>query len=230
MKRVWKEVSVSETENGFTVLLDQRGLKTPAKENLVVPAKPLAKAIAEEWDAVVEDIDPGQMPMTRYANSAIDRVAPHFDAVAEQVSSYGASDLLCYRAAHPPALIQHQQEHWDAPLVWAADQFGAHLMLAEGVMHIAQPETALDNLHEAVCKRDPFSLAGLHELTSISGSLILALAVEHGRMSVEEAWAASRLDENWQIEQWGEDELASKVAEKKRVEFLDAARFMALSQ
>ncbi|MBN7785923.1 hypothetical protein JYP51_13410 [Ponticoccus gilvus] len=228
-KRFWKEADVKPEGAGWTVTLDGRGIKTPAKVALAVPTEALARAIAEEWQAQEEKIDPGTMPFTRMANSALDKVLPQRAAVAEMLAAYGDSDLLCYRAEAPDELVARQAERWDPLLVWADEMFGARLAPRAGVMHAAQDAAALDRLAHEVHAQPPFALAAFHDLVAISGSLVLALAVIHGARSPAEAWDLSRLDESWQEEQWGVDEEAAEVAALKRAEFLHAAHFHALS-
>ncbi|ETA51227.1 ATP12 family chaperone protein [Ponticoccus alexandrii] len=228
-KRFWKEADVRPEGESWTVTLDGRGIKTPAKAALAVPTEALARAIAEEWQAQDEKIDPGTMPFTRMANSALDKVLPQRAAVAEMLAAYGDSDLLCYRAEAPDELVARQAAHWDPLLVWTHEMFGARLAPRVGVMHAAQDAAALDRLAREVHAQPPFALAAFHDLVAISGSLVLALAVIHGARSPAEAWDLSRLDESWQEEQWGVDEEAAEVAGLKRAEFLHAAHFHALS-
>lgn len=224
-KRFWKAATVVALDGGFTVQLDGRAVKTPAKAPLVVPTEALAKAIAAEWDAQVDKIDPSTMPVTRGANAAIDKVAPQKDEVVAMLAAYGDSDLLCYRAAGPEELIKLQRDAWDPLLDWAKADLNAPLICAEGVMHVPQDPAVLMRLHAEVAKLSAFGLAGFHDLVSISGSLILALAVIRGRLSAEEAWALSRVDEDYQISQWGEDDEASVQAAIKRDAFVHAATF-----
>ena len=228
-KRFWKEANVTETDDGFTVMLDARPVRTPAKAALVVPTRGLAEAIAKEWDAQGEMLDPAIMPVTKGANAAIDKVRIQRDEVITMLAEYGDSDLLCYRAAGPESLIQRQAEGWDPVLDWAANALGARLFVGEGVMHVPQTARALDLLRTELEKFDEFALAGVHDLVSISGSLVLALAVTHGVLSQEEAWSLSRIDEHWQIEQWGEDEEAAAAEATKQSAFFDAVRFFRLS-
>ena len=229
MKRFWKEASVIAQDGGFGVALDGKLLKTPAKGTLACPNRAMADAIAAEWDAAKETVEPASMPMTRYANTALDRVASNFEDIAEQVAAYGGSDLLCYRAAHPDELIARQAEAWDPLLSWANEMLGVTFILAQGVMHVEQPASAAESFTTVVKDRDAFSLAALHDLTALSGSLVIALAVVHDRLAVDDAWRTSRVDEDWQIEQWGEDDLARDAAAAKRRDFEDAARFLGLA-
>ena len=229
-KRFWKKAEVTETDGGHTVTLDGRPVKTPAKALLVLPTRAMAEAVAAEWQAQEKDIDPLSMPVTRGANAAIDKVSVQRAAVVAMLAEYGDSDLLCYRAAGPEELIAQQAEGWDAPLAWAADRFAATLRTGQGVMHVLQDADALAALRAALDAHDDFEIAAMHDLVSISGSLVLALAVSEGHLSPAEAWRLSRIDEDWQISQWGEDEEAMEAAAKKREAFEAAARFLDLAR
>jgi len=228
-KRFWTEATVERAADGFAILLDGRGVKTPAKTPLVVPTEAMAEAIASEWAAQDKEIDPLTMPVTRSANAALDKVATQFDEVANLIADYGDTDLLCYRAADPEGLVKRQAERWDPLLDWAHNTFDARLMVAEGIMHIAQPEDVLARLSAPVFAMSAFQLAGFHDLVSISGSLVIGLAVTKRRLDAQDAWALSRLDEAWQIEQWGPDDEAEEVARKKEADFVSAAKFYELS-
>ena len=228
-KRFWKSAAAAPRDGGYGVMLDTRHVNTPNKTPLVVPTLAMAEAIAAEWDAQSEKIDPLSMPVTRGANSAIDKVAPQQSEVIGLLAEYGGTDLLCYRAAGPSELIARQVDGWDPVLDWAGETFGAHLKIGEGVMHIAQDAALISNLHAEVASHDNFALAGLHDLISISGSLILALAVTRGAIPVDHAWRLSRIDEHWQIEQWGDDEEAEADEAKRKAAFMDAERFFRLS-
>lgn len=227
-KRFWKSAVTVARDGGFAVDLDGRAVKTPAKAALIVPTRAMADAIAKEWDAQEDVIDPGTMPVTRSANAAIDKVAVMKDAVVEELAGYGASDLLCYRAEGPVELIAQQQAAWDPWITWAANALDAPLQTATGVMHVAQPTESTARLHAEVARLDPYTLAGLHDLVALSGSLVLALAVTKGKLSPAQAWEISRVDEAWQISQWGEDDEASAAAAVKRAAFEHAARFVEL--
>ncbi|NBZ89257.1 ATP12 family chaperone protein [Stagnihabitans tardus] len=227
-KRFWKAATVQAVDGGWTVLLDTRPVKTPAKAPLVLPTEGLARLVASEWDAQTGKIDPNSMPATRMANSALDKVAPMVAAVADHLAEYGGSDLLCYRAAKPAELVRRQAEGWDPLLDWAAEALQARLTVTVGVMHVPQPEPALTALRSHLGGFSSFQLAAFHDLVAISGSLILALAVAHKRLSPEEAWDLARIDETFQAEEWGEDEEAAEVAALKRADFLSASRVFAL--
>ena len=223
-KRFWKNVSVKEGAGGFEILLDERAIKTPAKSPLAIPTAALAEMIASEWRGVEEEVDPNEMPATRLANSVIEKVVPNKAAIVEMLSEYGGTDLLCYRATRPEGLIAEQAKNWDPLLEWVGDKFGK-LNVTQGVMHVAQPQTTIDAMEIGLENLSPWQLGAMHELITISGSLVLSLAVGANRLTVEEAWMLSRIDESWQIAEWGEDEEASAAAEKKRQDFLFAWRF-----
>lgn len=227
-KRFWKAVTVSPSGAGYAVHLDQRAVKTPAKRPLILPTRAMAEAVAAEWAAQEGVIRPEGMPCTRSANSAIDKVAPQFDEVVSLIAAYGDADLICYRAMGPEALIARQQAGWDPLVEWSAVALGAPLLVASGVMHIAQPPASLAHLQAAVRALSPFELAAFHDLVAISGSLVLAFAVIRGRLGAEAAWALSRIDEDWQAELWGRDEEAAETAALKRSAFLGSARFYGL--
>jgi chaperone required for assembly of F1-ATPase len=227
-RRFWTGVSVHEGPDGWTVALDDKPLRTPAKALLVAPTRALAEACAEEWRAQGDRFDPGGMPVTRALNTAQDRVAPQRAAVAAEIAGYGDTDLLCYRAAAPDALVQRQSAAWDPWLRWSRDSFGAALVCAQGVMHVPQPPEALARLSAEVAARDPLALTALYDLTALSGSLVLALAVDHAALEPAEAWRLSRIDEDWQAEQWGEDAEAAEAAALKAEAFAAAARLSAM--
>lgn len=230
LKRFWDNASVSEEKNGFAILLDGRPVKTPAKAVLQVPTKALAEAIAVEWNAQEGDVDPSLMPVTRSANAAIDKVSANRNAVIDMLAEYGDSDLLCYRAGSPEALAKRQADLWDPMIDWAEESFDARLNVAEGVMHVPQDASVLKRLKDQIERIDDFGLAGFHDLVCISGSLVLALAVVEGRLTPQRAWDLSRVDEAWQIEQWGEDDEAAAAESTKCAAFLDAAHFLNLSR
>ncbi len=229
-KRFWKQAAVAARDAGYTVELDGRPLKTPAKASLIVPTRALAGALAAEWDAQEGQVRPETMPMTRSANSALDKVAPQFEAVAEIVAEYGASDLICYRAAAPAGLVARQAEVWDPLMQFAARELGAPLVATTGVMPVAQPQASLDRLGAAVRALDPFALTAFHDLVALSGSLVIGFAAIRGHGEPDALWSASRLDEDWQAEVWGPDDEAEATAALKRQAFLDALRFHALSR
>ncbi len=227
-RRFWTTASPVPAGHGFAVHLDDRPVRTPAKVPLILPTESLARAIAAEWQGVEGSVNPAVMPFTRMANSAIDKVTPQFDAVAAMLAEYGGSDLICYRAEGQAPLFARQCEAWDPLLDWTASALHAPLVATIGVMHRAQPHASLDTLHQAVRALTPFQLTAFHDLVAISGSLVLGLAVTRGRLPAEAAWTLSRIDEDWQIEEWGVDEEAAEMAARKRADFFLADRFFAL--
>lgn len=229
-KRFWKEACVVEADQGHTVELDGRSVKTPAKRKLVVPTHAMAQAIAEEWDAQEGEIDPGQMPVTRSANAAIDKVALQHAEVAQMLADYADSDLLCYRAESPAELIMRQAEAWDPLLEWADDQFGARLIPVSGVMYQPQSPKALEVLARQPHGMDNFTLTAFHDLVGLSGSFVIGLAAMHDMREAKALWRLSRVDEQWQEDLWGRDEEASAVAARKESEFLHAKRFLNLAR
>lgn len=225
-RRVWQAARAVPVPSGWTVHLDDKPLMTPARAPLVVPAEAMAKAIAAEWQAQQQRVDPRTMPVTRMANSALDKVAPSHADVAAHLTAYGETDLLCYRAESPAELAARQAEAWDPLLDWAAEALGARLRPGVGVLPVMQDRAALDRLAARVAAHDSFALTGLHDLVTLSGSLVLGLAVADGRLGADAAWALSRLDEDWQIALWGADEEATASAEARREGFACAARFL----
>lgn len=225
MKRFYAAAAATP-DNG--IRLDSRALNTPGRAPLVVPTPALAEAIADEWNAQGEKIDPRSMPLTGLANAAIDRIAPDPEGFARGLAAYGESDLLYYRAAHPPRLVARQAEAWDPVLAWARRRYDVDFVVTSGIIHRAQPEATLAQLGQAVAARDPFALAGLHPLVTIGGSLLAALALAEGALSLDAAWAATTIDEAWQTEQWGEDAEAATALGNRRAEFESAARFLSL--
>jgi chaperone required for assembly of F1-ATPase len=224
-KRFWKDASVAEAEGGFRVLLDGRGVSTPGKLPLVMPTRAMAEAVAAEWNAQEGVIDPLSMPFTRSANSAIERVMPQFDDVADMLIGYADTDLLCYRADGPEDLVRRQAAEWDPMLEWAAETFDARLEPRTGVMWVGQPAEAIEKLAHATRAVGPFEMTALHDLVTLTGSLVLGLAVARHHVSAKEAWRLSRIDESWQIEQWGADEEAEEAAALKEAQLLHAERF-----
>lgn len=227
-KRFWTQATATPCDGGFTVHLDSRPVRTPAKAPLILPTRALAAAIAAEWDAQTGLVTPATMPFTRTANSAIDKVAPQFDEVVAIVAAYGGSDLLCYRAPEPQPLIDRQSAAWDPLLHWSAVTLGAPLVATAGVMHIRQDPASLAALSAAVAALSPFQLAAFHDLVALSGSLVLALALTHRHIDAETAWTLSRIDETWQVELWGTDDEAAELTAIKREAFLHADRFFGL--
>lgn len=226
-KVFWKTVGTDPVDGGFAVTLDGRPIRTPGKAPLVLPTRALAQMVAAEWQAQAGTVRPETMPATRMANTAIDRIPVQRADVVAHLAAYGGSDLICYRAESPAGLVARQAEAWDPLIDWAAHVFGARLAVGRGIVHVPQDPAALARLADLVGAQDSFALAAFHDLVALSGSLVLALAVIHCARDPETAWALSRVDEEWQAEQWGRDEEAEDAAARKRAEFLFAARFHA---
>ncbi len=219
--RFYEKTEVTPVAEGFAILLDGRSVHTPARRALTAPAKAIAEAIGAEWDAQGKVIDPLSMPLTRLANSIIDGVVERADEVADDIVKYLGTDALFYRAEHPEALVARQSAQWDPLLFWAAEQFGAHFILAQGVVHVRQPDQALAAAGAAL-PDDPWRLGALHAVTTLTGSALLALALSQGRLSADATWIAAHLDEDWNAEQWGIDEEAAHRRAARRRDF-DAA-------
>jgi chaperone required for assembly of F1-ATPase len=221
-KRFYKEAGHVEGEGGFAIQLDGKQVRTPSGRALVVPNLTIAEGIVAEWNAQAENIDPLTMPLTRFANSVIEGVVDRVDAVADDVAKYLGSDLLFYRAAHPEALVARESTAWDPVLFWAAGHLGAHFILAEGIMHVTQPEAAIQAAR-AVFPRDPWPVAALHVVTTLTGSALLALALARGVLDQDQVWAAAHVDEDWNSEKWGVDEEVAARRAARLVDFKAAA-------
>ncbi len=228
MKRFWKEGRAVAADGGWTVELDGRQLRTPAKQPLVVPTEALADAIAQEWNGSGASVDPRAMPLTGLANAAVERVAPDVEAFASSLAKYAESDLTCYRAECPGELVRRQEESWDPMLAWARRRYDLDFVTTTGIVHVEQPKATVERLAAAVAVLDPFRLAGLSPLVTIGGSLIAALEVLEEDVPAEEVWRAVSVDERWQTEQWGADAEAEAALDGRRNDFLAAARFLKL--
>jgi chaperone required for assembly of F1-ATPase len=229
-KRFYKTALAVQAPEGWQVQLDDRGVRTPKRAPLTLPTQALAEAIAAEWQAQGASIDPRTMPLTKLANSTLDGVAGRADAVRDEIVAYAGNDLLCYRAECPEKLRQIQHDRWDPLLTWVTQHFGARLHTTTGVMPVKQAEECLGRLRVAIDALDPFALAACHVMTTLTGSVVLALAVIHGRLTTDEAWEAAHVDEDFQIAQWGEDAEAKKRRELRHAEMLAAADFYRLSR
>jgi chaperone required for assembly of F1-ATPase len=228
MRRVYREVTTRPAEGGWGIALDGRPMRTPARHELVVPSAALAEAIAAEWDAQRDEIRPATMPLTRLAATAIDRTGAQRELVVAEVANYAGTDLVCYRADHPPALVARQQAEWQPLLDWAMLRYDAGLAVTHGILPQPQSPAALKAFAAAVAAQDDFRLTALHAMTGTCGSLVIALALMEGRLDAGAAFAASQLDETFQIEAWGED---AEAAARRRAlaEDIDAAsRFVRL--
>ncbi|WP_333795118.1 ATP12 family chaperone protein [Hyphomicrobium sp.] len=227
-KRFYTAAAVEARDGRYAILLDGRGVRTPAKGELLVPDEALASAIAAEWNAQGEHVDPASMPLTRLVNTAIDAVEARKGEVADDIVAFAGSDLLCYRADAPEALAERQAAAWNPILAWAARDLGCEFRLRAGLMPIDQPPETLQAVRAALVGADALSLAALHVLTTIGGSALIAIAHWHDRLSVDDAWAAVTVDETWQREHWGRDSEAEAQAAMRRAEFEAASRCLQL--
>ncbi|MCW2237180.1 ATP12 family chaperone protein [Azospirillum canadense] len=231
MKRFYKTTSVEPAPaeaGGFEVRLDNRPIRSPAKAPLVFKSWPLAQAVAAEWEAQAEDIDPNAMPLMQLASTAVDLIGKGRQAIVDGVAAYAETDLLCYRAEHPQALVERQAQAWQPLLDWAALRYDAPLHVNAGLMPKPQPPDALRALRHAVEAYDDWTLSALQTATGSCGSLIVALALVEGRIDAEEAFAVSQLDETFQIEAWGEDPEATKRRAALRADINACRRFVDL--
>ena len=230
IKRFWKEAGVVQTDDGWAVVLDGRTPKTPAHRKLVLPTEAAAKLVAAEWDAQGEFLDPGTMPATRLASTAIDRVVEVMEAVAEEITAYAGNDLTCYLAEAPQSLIARQEREWGAWRKWAEDEHGIRLVPVQGIVHQPQDQASLERVKALALAMDHFQLSGLAMAVPLLGSAILGLALQQGKLSGEAAYDLSRLDEAFTEERWGVDEEASLRAAAQRAETVMLQRwFEALS-
>ncbi|WP_169568547.1 ATP12 family chaperone protein [Sneathiella limimaris] len=228
MKRFYKRVETGPVDDGFTVFLDGRPIKTPAKEKLILPNSDLADEIASEWDAQAEKVDPFSMPSMRYAATAIDRVTPQRDKVISEISGFGETDLLCYRATYPEQLVDRQSKAWDPWLEWLANTHGVRLNVTSGVGYVQQYPSALKKMSDIVASQTDLHLAALHDVVSLTGSLVLTLAALDQKLDADQAFDISELDETHVIEQWGEDAEQTKRRKNNKLSLTAAIRFLEL--
>ncbi len=226
-RRFYDRASTVAAAAGFAIELDGKGVRTPAGRVLAAPTPALAQAIATEWDAQRDVIDPAKMPLTRLANSIIDGVGDNATAVAAEIVKYVGSDLVCYRAGAPQGLVERQARHWDPILAWARDALGARFALAEGVIPIAQPEAAVAAAAAAI-PTEPWRLGAVSTVTTLTGSALIALALSRGAVTADAAWQAAHVDEDWNIAQWGQDEWALERRAFRFAEFQAATTVLAL--
>ena len=227
-KRIYRTATVAPAGSGYGVRLDDKPLRTPAKAVLALPTSGLAHAIAAEWQAQGERIDPASMPLTRVANSAFDGVLGREAEVRADIARYADSDLLCHRAETPPELVRRQAESWDPILDWSRAELGVAFSIARGIMPVTQPEAGRIAIARALAPYDGFALAALHVMTTLMGSALLALAHARGAITVEAAWAAAHVDEDWQISQWGEDAEAAARRGRRWREMRAASQLLEL--
>jgi chaperone required for assembly of F1-ATPase len=224
-RRFWKTAEARAQDGGFGIFLDERQVKTPGKRGLILPTEAMAARVVAEWDAQDGKINPATMPWTKSANSAIDKMAEQRREVEDHLIGYAGTDLVSYRAEGPDQLIRRQAEAWDPVLAWADAAFGGRLRVTTGVMPVAQDHDSIARLKGQMATMTDFHLTGFHDLVTLSGSYLLALAATALWKPSTEVWSLSRVDERWQIEQWGRDEEAESLAENKERAFLHAAEF-----
>jgi chaperone required for assembly of F1-ATPase len=228
-KRFYERAAIEEREEGLVLTLDGRMARTPGRKPLAVPNRALGDAIAQEWQSQVDVISPALMPLTRIANSAIDGVSEHGEAVADEIVKYAGSDLLCYRAGEPERLVAAQSEHWDPVLAVASERYGARFLLSEGIVFVEQPEEAIAAIRARVAReRNPFRLAALNVMTTLTGSALIALATVDGALGADAAWDAAHVDEIVQESIWGEDADALRRRAVRKIDFDAAVRMAAL--
>lgn len=230
LRRFYKSATVSEGEGGVSVLLDGKPVRTPGRNLLALPTKALAKAIAGEWNAQGDKIEPATMPITRLANTVIDGISGAEQQVRDDIAAFAGSDLLCYRAEHPQGLVAAQQAKWDPIIRWLADTHDARFAVTSSIVHVAQPEAALKPVRALLAREGPWALGALHVITTLTGSALLAVAHTSGHLGADEVWAAAHVDEDWQISQWGEDAEALARRTRRHGEMLAASRLLALSR
>ena len=227
-KRFYKQVAVGESETGFDIRLDGRAVKTPLKRPFAVPSRDIAHAIAAEWDAQETHIDPSSMIVTRLANTAVDRVRGDEARIVAELREFAGSDLVCYRAGTPDPLVARQALHWDPVLDWVKATHSVHFICVEGIVHHSQPDTALAAISKALTAENEFRLTAIHNVTTLTGSTLIAMMTAAGALSGEAAWAAAHADEDWQIEQWGSDEEAEARRAVRKQDFDATLQFLAM--
>jgi chaperone required for assembly of F1-ATPase len=225
--RFYRHVTVGAKEKGFPIELDDRPVRTPARRTLGAPVSGVAAAIAAEWQAQDKVIDPGRMPLTRLANSIIDGVASAPQPVRAEIERYLNSDLLFYRAEGPEGLLARQALYWDPIVEWAHTALGARFVLAQGVIHMRQPQAAIAAAMQAVPEadslRDLWRLGALNSVTTLTGSALLSLALAAGQIGTEQAWSTAHVDEDWNMDYWGRDAVAIERREFRFAEMQAAA-------
>lgn len=225
-KRFYKKVTIGETAGGYDIRLDDRVLKTPLKRNFTVPTRKMAQAIADEWDAQQTHVNPATMIVTRLANTAVDRVHGDEARIVSELADFAASDLVCYRAGSPDPLVGRQASHWDPVLAWVKSALGVQFVCVEGIVHHAQPDTAIAAIADALSNETQFRLTAIHNMTTLTGSTLIAMMVGSDALPGEEAWAAAHVDEDWQSEQWGRDDEAEARRAERKQDFESTVRFL----
>jgi chaperone required for assembly of F1-ATPase len=230
-KRFWKVVSIKPIDglDGYQISLDDKILNTPSKNPFVLPTSEMASLVASEWQSINDEIKPQEMPYTRFVNSSIDKIKPQLKDIRKLLLEYGDCDLICYRADSPQALISRQELAWDGAIEWAEKELNVILKVFKGVVYCPQPTKSILELEKHVFELSIFQLCALHELVTISGSLILSLAVIKEFLCERTAWEASQVEEKWQVDHWGSDMDAQKATDEKRNSFYQAVQFFKVS-
>jgi chaperone required for assembly of F1-ATPase len=226
-KRFYKSVAVTDQ---FAIALDGRNVKTPLKAPLVLPTRALAEAVAAEWDAQIDVINPHAMPLTKLANTAIDRAVPEKSKIVAELLEFAGSDMVCYRAESPAGLVQRQITHWDPIIAWAKTDLKVGFITVCTITHKNQSPAALQALEASIMALDPFSFVAIHNLTTLTGSVLLATMLAMGKIPTEAAWRAANVDEDWQIETWGEDADAMARRTERLNEFSASVKFLNLAR
>ena len=230
-KRFWETVSTVCVDGAslYKVYLDKRLLNTPNKKPLILPTKEMANHVVFEWESQGDKVDPLTMPYTRSANSSIDKVAPQIDEIRKLVTDYGDSDLICYRADKPKELVRRQEKIWSNLVLWSASNLNAPLNIFEGVVYAPQPSQSILEFEKQVSNLSIFQLCALYDLVTISGSLVISLAVTKNFLDLNNAWSACQIDEDWQQQNWGVDEVESVRILNRKTAFFHAASFYKVS-
>ncbi len=225
-RRFYKTVTIGETDSGYDIRLDDRVVRTPLKRDFAVPSREMAQAIAVEWEEQQTHINPATMIVTRLANTAVDRVRDDEMRIVGELTGFAASDLVCYRAGSPEPLVKRQALHWDPVLDWMKSAHGVQFVCVEGIIHHAQADTVLATVSQALQAEDNFRLTAIHNITTLTGSTLIAMMTAAGALSGEAAWAAAHVDEDWQIEQWGSDGEAEARRAMRKLDFDATTRFL----
>ena len=226
LKKFYKKASVKGKKAPFSIALDGMVMKTPLKATLEIPSRALAKAIAGEWNAQEEFVEPNLMYLTKYANTAIDRVETRKDNIVDEIVAFASSDMVCYRANTPQGLVDMQASAWDRVLEWASERHGLNFICVAGIVYASQPEATLVTAHGVLSAHDAYMLTAIHNLTTLTGSALLAMAVVEGAITDDEGWSAAHVDEDWNISQWGDDDEAIQRRTFRKTDMMAAVHLL----
>ena len=230
LKKFYKKAGVKGKKAPFSIALDGRVMKTPLKTTLEIPTRALARAIVAEWNEQEEFVEPNQMHLTKYANTAVDRVEPRKEMIVDEIVAFASSDLVCYRADTPQGLVDRQAQSWDRVLDWAQECHQLRFICVAGIIYASQPEATLAAAHGVLSALDAYTLTAVHNLTTLTGSALLAMALVDGEISADEGWNAAHVDEDWNADQWGSDDDAIARRKLRRIEYDGILNFYRLSQ